>query len=59
MTSGAQTIGNIAVYGSVMQLVINFMVLPANPTQFWILTVTGVIFYCDCLHLGKYACQSL
>ena len=34
MTPGAQTIGNIAVYGSVEQLVISSMVWTANPTKF-------------------------
>ena len=34
MTPGAQTTGNIAVYGSAKQLVIYFMVWTANPTKF-------------------------
>ena len=35
MTPGAQTLRNIAVYASAKQLVIKFMVLMANPAQFW------------------------
>ena len=34
MTPGAQTTGNIAVYGSAKQLVIKFMVWTANLTKF-------------------------
>ena len=44
MTPDAQTIGNIAVYGSAKHLGILFMVLTANPTQFWIFAVTGAFF---------------
>ena len=44
MTPGAQTTGNIAVYGSAKQLVIKFMVWTANPTKFWSFAVTGVFF---------------
>ena len=44
MTPGAQTTGNIAVYGSVKQLVIEFMVWTANPTKFWSFAVTGALF---------------
>ena len=41
MTQCAQTVRNIAVYGSAMQLAFKFMVHPINPTQLWSLTVTG------------------
>ena len=41
MTTGAQTTGNIAVYGAAKQLVIYFMVWTANPTKFWSFAVTG------------------
>ena len=34
MTPGAKYIDNIAVYGFITQLVICFMVKPANPTKF-------------------------
>ena len=44
MTPGAQTAGNIAVYGSAKQLVIKFMVWTANPTKFWSFAVTGAFF---------------
>ena len=44
MTPGAQTTGNIAVYGSAKQLVILFMVWTANPTKFWSFAVTGAFF---------------
>ena len=40
MTPDAQTIGNIAVYGFVTELLIYFMVWLENLTQFWSLTVT-------------------
>ena len=55
MTPGAQTTGNIAVYGSVKQLVIKVMVWTANPTKFWSFVVTGVFFQCNCLNWVKYA----
>ena len=41
MTPGAQTNGNIAVCGSAKQLVIYFMVLTADPTQFRSFAMTG------------------
>ena len=41
MTPGAQTNGNIAVYGSAKQLVIQFMDWTATPTQFWSFAMTG------------------
>ena len=41
MTPGAQTTGNIAVYGSAKELVILFMVWTANPTKFRSFAVTG------------------
>ena len=41
MTPGAQTMGNIAVYGSAKQLVIYFMVWTANPAQFWSFAMVG------------------
>ena len=44
MTPGAHTTGNIAVYGSAKQLVIQFMVCTANPTNFWSFAVTGAFF---------------
>ena len=44
MTPGAQTIGNIAVYGSVKQLVTLFKVWTANPTKFWSFAVTDDFF---------------
>ena len=44
MSPGAQTTGNIAVYGSAKQLVIKFMVWTANPTQFWSFAVIGAFF---------------
>ena len=44
MTPGAQTIGNIAVYGSAKQLAILFMVWTANPTKFWSFAVLGAFF---------------
>ena len=44
MTTGAQTNGNIAVYGSAKHLVNLFMVWTANPTQFWSLAMTGAFF---------------
>ena len=50
MAPSAYTVGNIVVYGSANQFVIYSMVWPANPTQFWSLTVPGVFFYCDCLN---------
>ena len=48
MTPGAQTTGNIAVYGSTKQLVIKFMVWTANPTKFSSFAVTGAFFKCNC-----------
>ena len=44
MTPGAQTNGNIAVYGSAKQFVIKFTVWTANPTQFWSFAMTGAFF---------------
>ena len=44
MTPGAQTIGYIAVYGSVKQFVILFMVQTANPTHFLSFAVTCAFF---------------
>ena len=44
MTPGAQTTGNIAVYGSVKPLVIQFMVWTANPTKFLGFAVTGAFY---------------
>ena len=40
MTPGAQTLGNIAVYGSAKQ----FMVWTATPAQFWSFAMTGAFF---------------
>ena len=42
MTPGAQTTGNIAVYGSAKQLVVKFMVWTANPAKFWSFAVTAI-----------------
>ena len=44
MTPGAQTTGNIAVYGSAKQLVIFFMVWTANPTKFWSFAMIDAFF---------------
>ena len=44
MTPGAQTIGNIAVYGSTKQLLILFMDWTANPTQSWSFAVADDFF---------------
>ena len=41
MTPGAQTVGKITVYGAAKQLVVDFLVWMANPTQFWSFAVTG------------------
>ena len=41
MTPGAQTIGNIAVYGSAKQLVIYFMVWTEKPAQFLSFAMAG------------------
>ena len=44
MTPGAQTTGNIAVYGSAKQFVISFMFWTANPAKFWSFAVTDAFF---------------
>ena len=42
--ASAPTVDNIAIYCSITQLVIYFMVWPADPTKFWSLTVVGDFF---------------